>query len=96
MKLLRLNAIFELPDDFEGDWKEAVIKMLDHSETASIKQEPMHLNFNITSWGFTWNHQRGKKLIAEASIWSIKDGGHWRLLNTAPANADSDGSIFVQ
>lgn len=76
MKILRANIYFVLPEDFDGDFNEALELWTLHKDFAN---GPSRAPFTseMSSAGMLENHEQGFKTMYQAGIWS-NETGSWK------------------
>lgn len=96
MKLLHVQIIHELPEDFQGTFEAAMQSFLDHLKSPDLPPLQVDSNFNISSVAFTQNKRYGFKTIADIGVWSLRDGAAWERETKVVSAAHYSGNVFIK
>lgn len=102
LKTLRLDLIFDLPDDFRGGLVEALkefTRFVESPETG-LDEPPHAASFGVRSPAHNWNRRYGLKVACRSGVFVLPEGGSgWRRFPQdlpARCHIDSDGETWIK
>ena len=94
-KVLRLNVVMDLPDDFDGGLREAFELYLAKRAAPCNEAALEHVSVRVAWEAFAVNRRHGASVVAEDGIFSLRSGS-WRRLDARPVGGMQDKDVWVK